>query len=77
MRNARNAVFMYLAQLTDTAPVQLSIGTTFNGVVDHNYVVLHNAPARVVSEVVDGFRGVSLSPAGLLIPLFPETEENA
>lgn len=75
MRNARSAVFQYLMTLGEVAPVKLSVGAVLNGIVQHDYIVVHEAPARVVSEIVGAFRGVSLTPTGLLIPLFPATDE--
>lgn len=74
MRNARSVVFQYLSQMGETAPVKLSIGAVLGGIVRPDYVVVHDAPSRIVHEIVTGFRGVSLTADGLLIPLIPETD---
>lgn len=74
MRNARSVVFTYLSQMGEVAPVKLSVGAVLDGIVRPDYVVVHKAPARIVTEIVGAFRGVSLTEDGLLIPLASETD---
>lgn len=68
LNNDRAMVFEYLAGCRSM--VQLSTGwIDSNNIVRHNYVVVRNAPPRVVKEVVGMFTMVSLNSDGLLIPL--------
>jgi hypothetical protein len=68
-RNERKHVFAYLA---DCGPlVKLSTGAVINGQVHHDYVVVHEAPPRVVREIVNNFSHVSLSADGLMIQIAP------
>lgn len=69
--NDRQAVFTYL--MNCRSQVQVSTFALFNGVVNHDYVVVHDAPPRVVREIVGNFRMVGLSQGkGLVIPVTPE-----
>jgi hypothetical protein len=65
--NDRGEVFTYL--MNCRSQVKLSTFYLVRGIVDHNYVVIHDAPPRVVSEIVRQFKCVSMRPEGLLIPL--------
>lgn len=66
--NKRDAVLEYL--INCQSQVKLSTYMVNDaGIVNHDMIVLHEAPARVVGEVTSRFVGVSLRPAGLVIPL--------
>jgi len=69
IRNTRADVLTYI--MHSGLVVSFTMGATFKGVVDRDYLVVHSAPARAVREIVDRFVMVSLSPDGLLIPLTP------
>jgi hypothetical protein len=62
-------VLARLSELQQTsAPIKLSIGgTSPQGTVLHNVVVLHDAPPSVVSTVVTEFRHAYLNERGLHI----------
>jgi hypothetical protein len=70
--NDRQAVFTYLMNCRS----QMKVSTFLvmqSGVVNHNYVVVHDAPPAVVQEIVGNFKMVGLKEGkGLLIPLTPE-----
>lgn len=69
--NDREAVFTYL--MSCKSQLKVSTFTTFNGTVNHDYVVVHDAPPRAVREIVTTFTMVGLRENnGLLIPLKPE-----
>jgi hypothetical protein len=54
-----------IAAMTDTsAPVRITIGRKF----DDHYIMIHEAPASVVSRVVGECTLVSVTPEGLYIP---------
>lgn len=68
--NDRVAVYTWLMNLRS----QVKLSTywiTPGGVVSHDYVVVHDAPPRVVKEITDRFVMVSLHREGMLIPLTP------
>lgn len=68
INNDRTDVFAYIAGCGST--VKLSTGYTYNNMVHTDYVVVHDAPPRVVSEIVTKFKLVSLREGvGLVIPL--------
>jgi hypothetical protein len=71
IRNDRNAVLALLAQASQTtAPVQIQLNwVTPSGVVDHDYILVRQAPASVLTRVIKECVMVSLSLDGLLIPL--------
>lgn len=68
MDNDRKAVYEYL--MNCQSQVKVSTFAIFNGVVNHDYVVVHSAPPRVVRELVGMLNMVSLrEDGGLLIPV--------
>lgn len=72
MRNSRSEVYKYFMDCR--SQVKLSTYAVFNGVVDHDYIVVHSAPPRVVTEIVGTMKMVSLrEDGGLLIPLTKES----
>ena len=69
MDNERVKVFNYLCDLR-SVPITVTIGTADDhDVVRHTAVIVHNAPPRVVQEIVSTFNLVSLRPDGLYIPV--------
>lgn len=68
-RNDRQAVFTYL--MASGSMVKMTTGAVFNGVINNDYVVVHEASSRVVKEIVTNFVMVSLRSEGLLIPITP------
>lgn len=71
MDNDRRAVYEYF--MNCRSQVKFSTYALFNGVVDHDYIVVHSAPSRVVTEIVGTMKMVSLrEDGGLLIPLTKE-----
>jgi NAD kinase len=68
--NDRQAVFTYL--MNCRLMLKVSIGAVVGRVVNHDYIVVHDAPARAVSEIVGNFKMVELRSDGLLIPLTPD-----
>lgn len=69
MDNDRTEVFEYFANCR--SQVKLSTYAMFNGVINHDYVVVHAAPPRVVKEIVGTMKLVQLKEDGLYIPLTP------
>jgi len=70
--NDRAEVFNYFANCR--SQVKLSTFAIFgNGVVNHDYVVVHAAPPRVVKEIVGFMKMVQLREDGLYIPLTPKS----
>lgn len=71
MANVRKEVFDYLMTMgSDIAPVKLSIGATGkSGGVDHGVIVVHSAPPKVVSDLVQRFVYVSVQDDGLHVPV--------
>lgn len=67
MDNDREQVYTYF--MNCKSQVKLSTYATFNGVIDHDYIAVHNAPPKVVAEIVGTMKMVSLTEQGLLIPL--------
>lgn len=68
--NDRTEVFKYFANCR--SQVKLSTFAIFgNGVVNHDYVVVHEAPPRVVKEIIGCMTMVALREDGLYIPLTP------
>ena len=67
MDNDRKAVYDYL--MNCGVAVKMSTFAIFDGVINTDYVVVHNAPPRVVRELVGFCKMVSMSEQGLLIPL--------
>lgn len=67
MDNDRKAVYEYL--MNSGSQIKMSTYATFNGVINHDYVVIHSAPPRVVRELVGFCKMVSMSEQGLLIPV--------
>lgn len=67
--NSREAVFDYL--MTCNLLVTIQTGAVLGGQVKRDFVVVSDAPSRVVSEITSLFRMVSLSAeaGGLLIPV--------
>jgi hypothetical protein len=59
--------------MTCRSQVKFSTYALFNGIVNHDYIVVHSAPPRVVKEIVGTMNMVSLrEDGGLLIPLTKE-----
>ncbi len=73
-RNDTQAVFRYL--MNSRSVIRMSVGAVIGGIVRHEYVVIHEAPPRVVQEIVSKFRHISLTADGLLIPLTPLDTDN-
>lgn len=70
--NDRQAVYSYLMNCRSQVKMSTFLVTP-SGVVDHNYVVVHDAPPRVVAEIVGNFVMVGLIEGkGLTIPLNKE-----
>lgn len=69
--NDRAEVFQYFANCR--SQVKLSTFAMFDGVIDHEYVVVHAAPPRVVKEIVGCMNLVQLREDGLYIPLAPKS----
>lgn len=67
MDNERAQVWEYFANCK--SQVKMSTYAIFNGIVDHDYIVVHSAPPRVMKEIVGTMNMVSLTEQGLLIPL--------
>lgn len=67
MDNDRRAVYEYL--MNSGSQIKMSTYAIFEGVVNHDYVVVHSAPPRVVRELVGFCKMVSMSEQGLLIPV--------
>lgn len=67
MDNDREQVYKYF--MNCGMAVRLSTYAMFDGVINTDYVVVHNAPPRVVTEIVGTMKMVSLTEQGLLIPL--------
>jgi hypothetical protein len=74
-RNDRQAVFAYL--MNSRLMVRMSVGAVINGIIQPDYIVIHEAAPRVVQEIVGNFRHVSLTREGLLIPLTPLVTQEA
>ncbi len=71
-RNSRDDVFRYLANTK--CLVKMSTAAVIKGAVHRDYVVVHDAPPRVVRELINNFVMVGLSPDGLMIPIDNSTE---
>lgn len=69
--NDRAEVFNYFANCR--SQVKLSTFAMFNGIINHDYVVVHAAPPRVVREIVGTMTMVQLKEDGLYIPLTPKS----
>jgi hypothetical protein len=67
MENDRREVFEYF--MNCGLAVSLSTFANFDGIINTDYVVVHNAPPRIVKEVVGTMNMVSLTEQGLMIPL--------
>lgn len=67
MDNDRKAVYEYI--MNSGSQIKMSTFAIFNGVVNHDYVVIHSAPPRVIRELVGFCKMVSMSEQGLLIPV--------
>lgn len=67
MDNDRRALYEYL--MNSGSQIKMSTYAIFDGVVNHDYVVVHSAPPRVVRELVGFCKMVSMSEQGLLIPV--------
>lgn len=73
MANDRRKVYEYFMNANTT--VKMSTYAELNGIVSHDYVVVHSAPPRVVKEIVSSMQMVSLrEDGGLLIPLNKEVK---
>lgn len=73
MDNDRRAVYEYF--MNCRSQVKFSTYAIFNGVVNHDYIVVHSAPPRVVTEIVGTMKMVSLrEDGGLMIPLTKESK---
>ncbi|QKY78630.1 hypothetical protein SEA_DRYAD_92 [Streptomyces phage Dryad] len=72
MENDRRTVYEYF--MTCNSQVKFSTFAIFNGVVNHDYIVVHSAPPRVMRELVGMLQMVSLREDGLLIPLTKESK---
>ena len=72
IRNEREDVFRFLANTG--CVVKVSTAAVIDGVVHHDYVVVHEAPSKVVRELVNNFAMVSLGPNGLRIPIARPTD---
>lgn len=69
--NDRADVYNYFMDCR--SQVRLSTFAVFSGVVSHDHVVVHEAPPRVVKEIVGTMKMVSLKADGLYIPLNPKS----
>lgn len=67
MDNDRKAVYEYI--MNSGSQIKMSTFAIFNGVINHDYVVVHSAPPRVIRELVGFCKMVSMSEQGLLIPV--------
>jgi hypothetical protein len=67
MGNDRETVYRYFMECG--LAVKLSTFANFDGVINTDYVVVHNAPPRIVREIVSFCKMVSLTEQGLMIPL--------
>lgn len=67
MDNDRKAVYEYI--MNSGSQIKMSTFAIFNGVINHDYVVIHSAPPRVIRELVGFCKMVSMSEQGLLIPV--------
>lgn len=67
MDNDRRDVYEYF--MNCKSQVKMSTYAIFNGIIDHDYIVVHSAPPRVMKEILGTMKMVSLSEQGLLIPL--------
>lgn len=74
-RNDPKVVWNYLA--TASPLIKLTTGAVIGGIVQHDYVTVHSAPARVVQEIIQKFRHVDLAEGvGLRIPLRPASDKS-
>ncbi len=69
MGNDRSEVFNYL--MNCRSKVKLTTAAVFNGIINQDYIVIHEAPPRVVREIVNCMDLVSLKEDGLYIPINP------
>jgi len=72
MDNDRRTVYEYF--MNCKSQVKFSTFALFNGIVNHDYIVVHSAPPRVMRELVGMLNMVSLREDGLLIPLTKESK---
>lgn len=72
-RNDRQMVFSYL--MNCGLLLKVSVGAIVGGVFRNDYIVIHEAPPRVLREVINNFHMISLRSDGLLVPLTPLTHE--
>src|SRR6478735_32312 len=71
MGNDRTEVFNYF--MNCRSKVTLTTAALFNGIINQDYVVVHDAPPRVVKEIVGCMDLVSLKADGLYIPIDPQS----
>lgn len=72
LRNSRGDVLTYL--MNTPCRVTLSTAAVIEGAVHRDYIVVHDAPPKALSEIVDLFVMVSITPKGLLIPVEKPSE---
>ena len=72
MYNNREEVYNYF--MNCKSQVRLSTYALISGIVNHDYVVVHEAPPRVVREITGIMKLVALKADGLWIPLNPKSE---
>lgn len=70
-RNPRETVYRYL--MNCQGMVKVTTGAIIGGIVRHDYVIVSEAPPRVVRELVTNFKMISLTSEGLLIPVTAES----
>lgn len=68
-RNDRQAVYSYL--MNCGLMLRITTGAIFNGMVNRDYVTVHQAPPKAVREIVNNFVMVGLDNGNLTIPLVP------
>lgn len=69
-RNERQDVYSYL--MSCGPGVKVSTSAVINGMVNYDFVVVHDAPPRVTREILTTFHMVRVAEGlGLLIPLAP------
>lgn len=69
-RNERQDVYAYF--MACGPGVKMSTYAVIKGMVNADYIVVHDAPPRITREIITTFTGVGLTEGmGLLIPVTP------
>lgn len=69
-RNERQDVYAYF--MACGPGVKMSTSAVIKGMVNADYIVVHDAPPRITREIITTFNGVGLTEgAGLMIPVTP------